>query len=120
MSDFQYVRSVDFDVVKNLAPDERHSQKLINHASGGVNAEVNYIVTPPGGGSPRGLHTHKWEQLFYLLDGTMTIEVEGRRSTVEPGSLIVFPAGVEHGNWNETDAPTVHLAINTPLPPPKT
>ena len=36
------------------------------------------------------------------------------------GAVIVFPAGVEHGNWNTTDAPTVHLAINTPLPPPKT
>src|ERR1700743_3371368 len=105
MTAFQHVRAVDVNAVKNLAADERYSQKLINHASGGVHAEVNYIVTPPGGGSPRGLHTHAWEQIFYLLEGTMTIEVEGTRTDVEAGSLIVFPAGVEHGNWNTTDAP---------------
>jgi quercetin dioxygenase-like cupin family protein len=116
MSDFQYVRAVDFEAVKALGADERYSQKLINDSSGGVNAEINYIVTPPGGGSPRGMHTHLWEQLFYTLAGDMTIEVDGNVEVVPPGCLIVFPAGMPHRNWNEGDTPTVHLAVNTPLP----
>jgi quercetin dioxygenase-like cupin family protein len=116
MTGFQVVRPVDSVKVNGLGPDERMSQKLINHVTGGAKAEVSYVVTPPGQGSPRGPHVHKWEQIFYLLEGTMTIEVEGKRQKVEAGSLIVFREGVRHRNWNETDARTVHLSINTPLP----
>jgi quercetin dioxygenase-like cupin family protein len=119
MAGFAYVRHVDAPAVDALPADARFSQKLIDGSSGGRNAAVSYIRTPPGGGSPRGLHTHDWEQLFYVLEGTMTIEVEGERLTAGPGSLVVFPAGVPHRNWNGSDRPTVHLAVNTPLPPPK-
>ncbi|HTX82206.1 MAG TPA: cupin domain-containing protein [Streptosporangiaceae bacterium] len=111
-----YVRAVDLAAVAALAGDERYSQKLIDRSSGGEHASVAYIRTPPGGGSPRGLHSHLWEQIFYVLEGEMTIEVAGQRSVVGPGNLIVFPAGVPHRNWNASDSPTVHLAVNTPLP----
>lgn len=118
---FLYVRSVDTAAIAALGEHQRYSQKLIGAANGGVHAGVNYIRTPPGGGSPRGLHTHEWEQLFYILDGVMTIEVGGQQHDVGPGNLIVFPAGMPHRNWNasETDD-TVHLAINVPMPPAKT
>jgi quercetin dioxygenase-like cupin family protein len=119
MADFAYLRQVDVGVLQDLPADARFSQKLIDHSNGGQNASVAYIRTPPGGGSPRGLHTHDWEQIFYILEGTMSIEVEGERMEAGPGSLVVFPAGVPHRNWNNSAAPTVHLAVNTPLPPPK-
>jgi quercetin dioxygenase-like cupin family protein len=119
MADFAYVRRVDAGALGALPPDARFSQKLIDQGTGGRNASVAYIRTPPGGGSPRGLHTHEWEQIFYVLEGTMTIEVEGERLTAGAGSLVVFPAGVPHRNWNDSDAATVHLAVNTPLPPAK-
>ena len=118
MSEFRYVLPVDTEAVARLGTHERYSQKLIDAASGGRQAAVNYIRTPPGGGSPRGMHTHTWEQLFYVLDGVMSIEVDGQRHDVGPGSLIVFPAGMPHRNWNETDKDTVHLAINAPMPDP--
>lgn len=119
MADFAYVRHVDADALRDLPAGARYSQKLIDHSSGGRNAAVNYIRTPPGGGSPRGLHTHAWEQIFYVLEGTMAIEVAGERMDAGPGSLVVFPAGVPHRNWNDSATPTVHLAVNTPLPPSK-
>jgi quercetin dioxygenase-like cupin family protein len=113
---FEYLRTVDFDALTALAPDERFSQKLIDRSSGAQVASVGYIRTPPGGGSPRGLHTHEWEQIFYVLEGTMAIEVEGNRFDAPPGSLVVFPRGVPHRNWNETTEATVHIAFNAPLP----
>ena len=118
MTEFRYVRPVDADAIAALGEHERYSQKLIDARSGGKQAAVNYIRTPPGGGSPRGMHTHTWEQLFYVLDGTMSIEVDGQRHEVGPGNLIVFPAGMPHRNWNETERDTVHLAINVPMPDP--
>ena len=48
----------------------------------------------------------------------MHVEVAGEVSVVGPGSLVVFPAGEPHRNWNEGTEPTVHLAINAPAPVP--
>ena len=114
----EYVRKVDFAAIDKAGPDERVSQALLDHKSGAQTCTINCIKTPAGGGSPAGMHTHAVDQIFYVLSGTMSIEIEGRQHDCGPGSLIVFPAGVPHRNWNESSEPTVHLAFNTPLPDP--
>jgi len=112
-----YLRKVDFAALDTTPVSERVSQKLIERASGATAAVISYIRTPAGGGSPEGLHVHEVDQHFYVLSGTMNIEVAGEHFEADPGSLVWFPAGVPHRNWNEGEEPTVHLAVNTPLPP---
>ena len=114
----EYVRKVDFAAIDNSGKDERLTQVLLGHDSGAENCTINCIKTPAGGGSPAGMHVHDVDQIFYILSGTMSIEIEGKQYDCEPGSLIVFPAGVPHRNWNGGSEPTVHLAFNTPLPDP--
>jgi mannose-6-phosphate isomerase-like protein (cupin superfamily) len=114
----EYVRQVDEAAVAAAGPNERFSQWLLDHNSGGKHCSVNWIRTPAGGGSPAGMHTHVVDQIFYILAGTMSLEIEGREYQAGPGSLVVFPAGVPHRNWNGGSEPTIHLAFNTPLPDP--
>ncbi len=114
----EYVRRVDFAAIDGSGPDERFSQALIGHGTGVQTCTINCIKTPAGGGSPAGLHTHAVDQAFYVLSGTMSVEIEGTQYQAGPGTLIVFPAGVPHRNWNAGAEPTVHLAINTPVPDP--
>jgi mannose-6-phosphate isomerase-like protein (cupin superfamily) len=114
----EYVRKVDEAAVAAAGPNERFSQWLLDHDSGGKHCSVNWIRTPAGGGSPAGMHTHVVDQIFYILAGTMSLEIEGREYQAGPGSLVVFPAGVPHRNWNGGSEPTIHLAFNTPLPDP--
>jgi mannose-6-phosphate isomerase-like protein (cupin superfamily) len=114
----EYVRTVDFAAIDASGPDERLTQALLDHSSGAQTCTINCIKTPPGGGSPAGMHTHDVDQIFYILSGTMSIEIEGKQHDCPPGSLIVFPAGVPHRNWNGGTEPTLHLAFNTPLPDP--
>lgn len=114
----EYVRRVDSAALTAAGPTERFSQWLLDHTSGGQHCSVNFIKTPAGGGSPAGLHTHAVDQIFYILDGTMSIEVDGQEHQAEAGSLVIFPAGVPHRNWNGGNVPTLHLAFNTPLPDP--
>ena len=114
----EYVRTVDFAAIDKSGANERLTQALLDQASGATTCTINCIKTPPGGGSPAGRHVHDVDQIFYILRGTMGIEIEGQQYDCPPGSLIVFPAGVPHRNWNGGSEPTVHLAFNTPLPDP--
>ena len=117
MSEFPSVRPLDWEGLAAADIDERFVQRLLNRESGAEQASVTLIRTPAGGGSPEGLHKHDFEQVFYLIDGTMMIEVEGEITQADKGSLIVFGTGVPHRNWNASDQPTLHLAIAAPAPP---
>jgi quercetin dioxygenase-like cupin family protein len=114
----EYLRTVDGATLAAAGPNERFSQWLIDQTSGGKHCSINYIRTPAGGGSPAGMHTHAVDQIFYILGGMMDLEIEGKQYKAAPGTLVVFPAGVPHRNWNGGAEPTVHLAINTPMPDP--
>jgi len=48
----------------------------------------------------------------------MSLEIEGTEYEAGPGTLVFFPAGVPHRNWNAGSEPTVHLAIQVPQPDP--
>jgi quercetin dioxygenase-like cupin family protein len=110
----EYVRRVS----DSGGAQERFTQALLDYASGGTHCAINYIRTPAGAGSPAGLHTHDVDQIFYILSGTMSVEVSGKEYDCPPGTLVVFPKGVPHRNWNAGSEPTVHLAINAPTPDP--
>ena len=112
------LRKVDFAAVAAKGANERYEQDLIDALSGGTNCMVRYVSTPASGGSPAGLHVHEFDQLFFIVSGTMNIEIDGDVFQAEPGSLVVFREGVPHRNWNEGPSETVHLAINSPLPDP--
>ena len=112
----QYVRPVDVAALD--ASTKRFSQSLLDRESGATTSSINCIKTPAGEGSPAGRHTHAVDQVFYILSGTMSLEIEDEEYQAGPGSLVVFPAGVPHRNWNAGAEPTVHLAINVPQPDP--
>jgi mannose-6-phosphate isomerase-like protein (cupin superfamily) len=117
-AEFEYVRRVDLARLGATDPSERFSQMLLDQASGARHCTIAYIRTPAGGGSPAGMHIHEVDQIFFIVSGTMSLEIDGEASSAGPGSLVVFPAGVPHRNWNENAEPTVHIAFNVPAPDP--
>jgi len=72
----EYVRRVDQSAVAASGPDERFSQWLLDQTSGSTHCSINWIKTPAGAGSPAGMHTHVVDQIFYVLSGTMSLEIE--------------------------------------------
>ena len=113
------LRTVDHEERNARGLDVRYEQDLIDALSGGTHTMVRYVETPPGSGSPAGLHVHVFDQLFYIISGVMMIEIDGDTFEAGPGSLVVFYEGVPHRNWNAGDEATIHLAINSPLPDPE-
>jgi quercetin dioxygenase-like cupin family protein len=114
----EYIRTVDFAAIDKSGANEYLTQTLFDHTSGAKNCTINCVKTPAGGGSPAGMHVHDVDQIFYTLSGTMSIEIEGKQYECAPGSLIVFPAGVRHRNWNSKNKHIIHLAFSAPMPDP--
>jgi quercetin dioxygenase-like cupin family protein len=109
----QYVYPVDTEP----SATSRTIQRVLGPQVGITSLDLRCIKTPPQEGSPSGLHTHDQDQVFYVISGTMKLEVNGAEHEAGPSSLVIFPAGVPHRNWNEGPEPTVHIAINAPARP---
>ncbi len=56
----------------------------------------------PGQALPRHTHAHEHE-VFDVLEGWGTVWLDGKAQLAQPGTVIVVPAGVEHGFENTSD-----------------
>jgi len=55
----------------------------------------------PNGGSP-GRHTHPGEEIGYVLDGTVIVEIEGKPAqTLSAGKAFLIPANTIHNATNK-------------------
>jgi quercetin dioxygenase-like cupin family protein len=70
-------------------------------------------ATQPGWGGPP-LHHHPFDELFYVLEGELTFQVEDEIVTRRAGEHIFAPGGVVHTFANLSDAPSRHLIVITP------
>jgi len=55
-----------------------------------ITAEVK-----PGEGPPPHLHRDR-EEYFYVIEGTYSLGVDGKESTIGPGTLVFVPRGTVH------------------------
>lgn len=70
-------------------------------------------IVPPGGGPPPHRHTRE-EEGFYVVEGEVTIVVDGRRVTATAGSFVNMPVGSTHWFKNETSRPAKLLVLVAP------
>jgi Cupin domain len=57
---------------------------------------VLYSRVPPGYHGPK-LHTHSVDQIYFVVSGSMRVQVGTQVSTV----MVLIPAGTPHCNWND-------------------
>jgi uncharacterized cupin superfamily protein len=59
----------------------------------------------PGAQAP-GLHVHTREdESLYVIEGVMTVELDGERIDLRPGEFMVLPRGIPHRFGNLSDEP---------------
>ena len=73
---------------------------------------VTEIVVPPHSAGPP-LHTHDFDEAFYLLEGELIFQVEEALVTKGEGELFFVPRNVAHAPANHSDAPSRYL-LNAP------
>jgi quercetin dioxygenase-like cupin family protein len=68
---------------------------------------------PPLTGPP--LHRHSREdEWFYILDGEITLEIDGKRTTLRTGDSAFAPRGTAHTVQNFDDVAAEILVLITP------
>lgn len=64
---------------------------------------VGIADLPPGGADPGPPHRHAPPEVYYLLSGEGTMEIDGVRSEVRAGSAVFIPGLAEHRLVNTGD-----------------
>lgn len=65
-------------------------------------------VAEPMAGPP--LHSHLEDEVFSILEGMLTIEIDGQRIEAGPGTIVVIPAGSVHA-WRNFSGQPVRFSV---------
>ncbi len=84
-----------------------HSEETGGHVS------VTEILVPPHSAGPP-LHTHDFDEAFYLLEGELIFQVGDGLVTKGAGELHFAPRNVAHALANHSDEPARYLLTCTP------
>jgi transcriptional regulator with XRE-family HTH domain len=109
-----------FQQPKVNAPVTRHESRPIYGLGGISGKNVTYerlsasfpgnvlrstiIHEPPGFRSEP--MSHEGEEMFFIVDGELTLELDGETMILETGDTAHFPSMRTHATWNHTDTPT--------------
>jgi quercetin dioxygenase-like cupin family protein len=85
---------------------------LLRGEEAGGQVSVTEIVVPPRAGPP--LHTHDFDEAFYMLEGELIFQVEDEVVTKRAGELSFAPRNVVHALANHSDAPARYVLVCTP------
>jgi quercetin dioxygenase-like cupin family protein len=93
-------------------------EKMARHRlTGTARCQADLYCLQPG--QRQAPHAHADQDKLYLgVEGAGRIRVGEEESALEPGILVLAPAGVEHGLSNTSGAPLVVLVVVVPPPRP--
>lgn len=114
-------RVLDADVSQFLSqprgegPVTRHEQRpayAIGDSSNAITYErlsaafagsaLTSVIMHHPGGYRTELTAHEGEEIFFLLEGALTVEVDGEATVLEAGDSIHFASTRPHASWNHT------------------
>lgn len=108
-------------VVHRPGEGERHtagaSSAIIIKATGEDTAGSLFLseaTIEPGFPGPPAHRHERLHDMFYVLDGVLTMRLGDETHQIEPGTFVCVPPGVTHTFSNTGDAPVRFLNFNTP------
>ena len=93
-------------------PDLRTNILLRSEQSGGHLSMVEIVVPARSAGPP--LHTHDFDEAFYMLAGELIFQIEDELFTRGAGEIAFAPRNVPHALANHSDAEARYLLVCTP------
>lgn len=91
---------------------DRYSFKVTGDESGGSHALMEMTVNP-GSGTPPHVH-HAEDEMFYVLDGTLSLWHGEQKIEAKPGTFVAIPKGTPHRWINESGQAVKALVFLVP------
>ncbi|MEL6687943.1 MAG: cupin domain-containing protein [Pseudomonadota bacterium] len=88
---------------------ETRSEPWFNQSLVGANESVLRVAKLHG---EFHHHSHDTDEFFFVLDGTMQIEIDGAMHTLSAGMGVSIPAGVVHRTRSEAPATVLLVAAD--------
>ena len=89
---------------------------FVDRAMGSVHMGTGVCFLDPGGAIQP--HLHSFEESFYILEGSISVQIGDKTHTLGPGNFGLFPTGVPH-SWKNTGAGLARwLEMQAPQPRP--
>ena len=88
----------------------------------GVNVRVlapNTVHMPPGGDPEAGHHHRTIEEVYFVLDGELTIKVGEEVATLGPRDAVLLPAELPRSVRNDSGAEASFLMISVKVEDPR-
>jgi mannose-6-phosphate isomerase-like protein (cupin superfamily) len=108
-------------VVHRLGDGERHSagagSTIVIKATGADTGESFFLaetMIAPGFAGPPPHRHDRLHDMFYVLEGTLTMRLGDQAHTIEAGDFVCVPPGVTHTFSNPGTTPVRFLNFNTP------
>ena len=90
-----------------------HATVLLGGEETGGQLSVTEIMVPPRNAGPP-LHTHDFDEAFYMLEGELIFQVDDALVTKGAGELSFAPRNVAHALANHSDASARYVLVCTP------
>lgn len=94
-------------------PDTLRTDVLLRSEETGGHVSVTEIVVPPHSAGPP-LHTHDFDEAFYMLEGELVFQVEDALTTKGAGEVSFALRNVAHTLANHSDEPARYVLVCTP------
>ena len=91
-------------------------QILANRASGSEHGMVSLTRMPSQPDPGPTYRVHSFDELWFVLDGALTVDLAGETILAQQHDLVIVPGGVPYRAWNADAAPERHLTVVTPEP----
>jgi mannose-6-phosphate isomerase-like protein (cupin superfamily) len=92
-------RIIPAETAEAIRPFGLDMKVMLDAAATGGAFSAIVVDLKPGEGPPPHLHRDR-EEYFYVLDGTFRMSVNGKESTIGPGTLVFTPRGTVHSFSN--------------------
>jgi quercetin dioxygenase-like cupin family protein len=107
-------------VIHRPGEGERHAAgasdfliKATSEDTGGTFFLSEAVIAPGSPGPPPHWH-EQLHDMFYVLEGTLTMQLGEETHEAGPGTFVCVPPGVVHAFRNASDEPVRFLNFNTP------
>ena len=98
------------DSINKIFKGEVSIQRVIGQGEN----DFRVIVVHFSRGAVNVFHTHTFDQVLYVTEGTGIVATENEEVMVSPGTVILIPAGENHWHGAAKDSAFSHIAIMPP------